>query len=351
MKQGKSLTELAVEIERQEEAKRDYLASTAGLSFEVIDNVLKLSLGTPGSFDICDTAHRQIAERLQIPQRYYDRLKVERPALLAQNVNRRFRARNEKRLVRVLDGGVRAFLSDRYQRIDNHDVASVVLPVLSTIPGIHTVSSEITESRLYIKAVTSERRAEVQSRRVGDIVEAGVMISNSEIGLGALSVKPFAFFLWCLNGAVRDGAGYRAAHLGRKQEADELAALLPDHSKRLEDRATLAKLRNVVRAAFDEAKFRAWIDRLNEATKEPIKKDLVKAVETTAQLLQLRESESSEVLRHLIEGGDLSRYGLMQAVTRSANDVESYDRATELESLGASVIDLPQSQWREIAAV
>jgi len=34
------------------------------------------------------------------------------------------------------------------------------------------------------------------------------------------------------------------------------------------------------------------------------------------------------LLRHLIEGGDLSQYGLINAVTRTAEDAKFYDRAS-----------------------
>jgi len=63
----------------------------------------------------------------------------------------------------------------------------------------------------------------------------------------------------------------------------------------------------------------------------------------------LRVDEQSSVLRHLIEGGDLSRWGLANAVTRAAADVESYDRSTELEAIGGAVVDLPAAQWKVIA--
>lgn len=45
---------------------------------------------------------------------------------------------------------------------------------------------------------------------------------------------------------------------------------------------------------------------------------------------------------------DLSQYGVINAITRTAEDQESYDRATELETIGYKVIDLSASQWREI---
>jgi len=49
--------------------------------------------------------------------------------------------------------------------------------------------------------------------------------------------------------------------------------------------------------------------------------------------LSLTQDEQSSVLRHLIEGGDLSQYGLINAVTRT--------RATEL--------DLKPTEWRDLA--
>jgi hypothetical protein len=46
---------------------------------------------------------------------------------------------------------------------------------------------------------------------------------------------------------------------------------------------------------------------------------------------------------------DLSRLGLHNAVTRYSQDVESYDRAPELERIGAQVIELPKNDWTQIA--
>ena len=48
--------------------------------------------------------------------------------------------------------------------------------------------------------------------------------------------------------------------------------------------------------------------------------------------------------------GDLSVWGLANAVTRTAEDVADYDRATELEATGGRVIELPRADWRAIAA-
>jgi hypothetical protein len=349
MKQGRSLTELAIEIERQAKSKQDLVADTRSIGISDEGSQLVVRNGETKLFNIQPLAHRQIAERVGIPQKYYERLQREQPQLLAQNVNTWFAAKPERRLVRLLDGNVRAFLSDRYQRVDNFDVAKTVLPVLLNTPGIETLSSEITESRLYIKAVTHKVQGEVKSRRVGDVVEAGVLISNSEVGLGAITIKPFFHFLVCLNGMVRDKDALRRAHLGRQIEGDNVVQFLQDDTKKAEDHAVLLKVRDVITAAMDFNNFRRALDAFQETTEQRIEGNPVAAVEELRQTFALSEDEGSAVLRHLIEGADLSRYGLINAVTRASADIGSYDRATEVETFGGALLDLPKSDWQRIA--
>jgi hypothetical protein len=297
-----------------------------------------------------ELAHRQIGERLGIPAKYYDRMLTEAPDLLAGNVNTWMQRQPEKRMVRTLDGVARAFLSNRYQRIDNVHVAEVVLPALMDTPEVEIKSAEITPSRLYIKAVTHAVRAELRSRRVGDIVEAGVMISNSEVGLGAVQVVPFFHFLACLNGMVRNKSGMRAAHVGTKFDGDEnLAAILADDTRKTMDRAVLLKVRDVVRAAMSEVEFGKAIAAMQEQTEQMITGNPAAAIEVLADDFTLGETEKGSVLRHLIEGGDLSRYGLMNAITRTAEDSPTYDRATELETAGGRLLDLSPANWQRIA--
>lgn len=364
MKQGKTLSQLAAEIERQAGAKQDFIAPTSMLEAVVVDptprtgdvetarkevQILKKT-GTSTFLPIGAQAHKQIAERLQIPGRYYERMMLEQPELLAENINTWFQAGPEKRMLRVMDGRLRAFLSDKYLRIDNYDVANAVLPVLASIDGVRNLSSEITETRMYIKAVTSKVTRQIISKRAvkGEMVEAGVMVTNSEIGLGAVSVKPYALFLWCTNGAVID-KGMRAAHIGRRVEGEDITGLLSDETKQLEDRAMLAKIKDVVAASFDVARFSAWIDKVQGSTERKIEGNPASAIEELAQVFSFNDGEKSTVMRHFIEGGDLSQFGVMNAITRAAEDLDSYDRATEFEAMGPALIELPAGDWKRIA--
>lgn len=348
MKQGKSLQELVVEIERQSTEKTDYLAPVEALRVSPANATLVTDGLADSGRPLTRLAHRQLGEYVGIPALYYDKM-LESPALLAANANYWLeRKHNERRLVRCLDGNVRALLSDSYRRVDNIHVANVALEVLAGIKGIKVVSSNVTESKLYIKAVSTEVVAEVRgSRRVGELVEAGVIVTNSEVGLGAVSIRKFANFLACLNGMVIERGGYRAAHLGRRDE--ELSGLLSQDTLRLEGATILSKVRDVVTALFDRDQHQQVVDALSDLTQGPgIVGDVPAAVQLLGEELDLNVSERSNVLRHLIAGGDLSKFGVLNAVTRAAEDCESYDRATELEEAGGRILTLPAGSWRRV---
>ena len=93
--------------------------------------------------DIQQTAHRQLGAYLGIPQKYYEKMLTENMGLLADNVNSWLSRSAETRLIRTMDGRARAFLSDRYRRIDNLDIANITLPVIedSRMPTMKAVSS------------------------------------------------------------------------------------------------------------------------------------------------------------------------------------------------------------------
>ena len=88
---------------------------------------------------------------------------------------------------------------------------------------------------------------------------------------------------------------------------------------------------------------------MRQSTERKIECNPVKTVEILGDKLSMTLSERSSVLTHLIQGGDLSAYGLLNAVTRTSQDLEDYDRATSFEMLGSQILSLPQSTWKEIA--
>ena len=357
MYQGRTLAALAAEIDRQSKSKRDFVASTSALSFDVepVNNGDKPTpprLVIPGqstAFPVLAHAHGQIASHLDIPKKYYDRMLSDQPGLLALNVNTWFgRDGNRvRRMVRTLDGNARAFLSDRFQPFDNDLIAEAALETLHDVaPSMQIQSCELTATRLYIKASFPTIQREVKK---GDVVESGVLISNSEVGAGAVDIAPFSTRLVCLNGMKHTDYGLRRNHVGRVTEGQDGAEIFASDTLRADAKAFLLKLRDTIRATVSEDQFAKIVERMSESAGEKLEGNPVQAVEVLTRRLNLSEGEKGGVLRHLIEGGDLSRWGVANAITRAAQDAGDYDRATDLEAIGGKVLELPREHWREIA--
>jgi hypothetical protein len=348
MNRGISLTELAATIERQQALKLDLIAPTSATTLTLgkwqNDIIPQITIEGQGSFPINHTAHRQLASRLNIPAAYYDRMLKEAPELLVSNANEWLGRADENRLIRTLDGNARAYLSDRYQRIDNQEIAEIALPVLAAIPDVQIVSSQITERRMYIQAVAPRIQGEV---RKGDAVQAGVVISNSEIGHGSVSVQALIWRLVCLNGMIAPDATFRAYHVGRKVEDN--AALWADDTRQADDRAVLLKVRDMVAVAVDEARFGQRLAQLEDLSQVRVSGNPARVVEVLAKKVGMSEGEGGGILRSLIEGGDLSAWGVLNAVTAQAHTA-AYDRAVEIEVIGGRLIDLPPQDWQNMLA-
>lgn len=100
---------------------------------------------------------------------------------------------------------------------------------------------------------------------------------------------------------------------------------------------------------MDVTKFSTIVERMRESTEQRIEGNPVKAVEVASDHFGFSKEESSGILQHLIQGGDLTAYGLLNAITRTSQDVDDYDRCTELERDGSRVMSLPASTWKSIA--
>jgi hypothetical protein len=155
MKTGRSLQEVLVELQRQQSAKRDYVSPAATLN--LLPDGRTLEMGER-HFTATDLFHRQVGAALSIPAKYYDAMRREKPALLAENVNAWLGDRDQSYMIRAMEypdehPTARAFLSDRYRRIDNLEVAEAVLPLFAGQAGLEICSTEVTDSRLYIKVV------------------------------------------------------------------------------------------------------------------------------------------------------------------------------------------------------
>jgi hypothetical protein len=340
MKNGKTIQELAIEIQRQQDAKRDFLISSDKIKAFVNDDHVEIGFGIKDNDEELFTApltkngHIQLGGFCDIPKKYYDMM-LSHPSLLATNLQHWLERSSGKRMVRSLDGNVRAFLSDKYRRLDNYDLAQNVLPMLLDA-NAEIESCEITDSKLYIKAITHKVQAEVKP---GDVVSAGIIISNSETGHGSLSVKPLIYRLVCSNGAIVDDYAMRKYHAGKHTDMEQIE--FSNETIKADDKAFWLKVRDLVKFSLNEATFEKIVESMRESTQRKIEEP-TKAIELITKKFNLGDAEQKNVLFHLIQGADLTSWGLGNAVTRMAQDVPSYDRSTELETIGYQIM---QQSW------
>lgn len=377
MKQGRSLQDLAAELDRQTRTRRDYIAPQGKVEAVVVD-VTTPNDGNRDRFDVrlagfngdamplTPYAHGQMSDHLGIPKKYYDRMHAENPALLAENVNAWLRADpDNKRMLRTLDGRVRAVLSPKFRPLDNFDLATALLPTLIE-KQVQITSCELTETRMYIKGIlptlsdelpeglafgTGHNRVGGEGLDRGRVVSA-IVVSNSDIGAGTLRVEPSVFTTWCTNLAILAKAAMKKYHVGRASEANDDGSweVFQDDTRRVDNAAFWMKVRDVAVAAFDERIFRAAIADLRAAAGRPITSDnLQVVVERAVVELALPTSTGPSILKHLAAGGDLTQWGLSSAITRVANNVEDYEDATSLERAGGAILALPAANWQRIA--
>ena len=257
MKTGLTIQQMAQELLRQSKAKQDYLVNTGSLSLSVTTDAPQLRVTENGldkiaPLDIRQTAHRQLGTYLGIPQKYYELMRTDAPELLAYNANYWFSQKNELRTLRTMDGCARAFLSNRYRRIDNLDIASVTLPVIGELPEARFVSTQITDDFMYIKVVNPRLQADV--------------VSNSETGLGSVTIQPLIYRLVCSNGMVINDAKTRRNHVGRAATSDEDFSIYSNETLLADDHAFVLKIKDTVRAAISEARFAQAVSRMREST-------------------------------------------------------------------------------------
>lgn len=353
MKFGRTLMELAQELTRQREAKHDYLLDTRNIIMDSADGGQTITLQNPQQrmntiLHVNDIAHRQIGATLGIPAKYYDKMRAENPELLAANVNGWFAHTPSTRMVRTLDGTARAFLSERYRRIDNYEIAEAVLPIIADIPEARVESCEVTEERMYIKVVNPRLETEVVP---GDLVQSGILITNSEVGMGSMAIQPLVYRLVCTNGMVVNDAATRRYHIGRGNEAGEDYSLYSSDTLAADDRALMLKVRDTVKAVVDQTRFEKVVRMMRAAREAKITtNDIPQMVELAASDYGFTKKESGGILDHLIRDGEFSLYGLANAVTRTAQDVESYDRSTAMESIGYSILGMSREKWNRLNA-
>lgn len=343
MKTGLTLNEMIRELDHRHKSREDFIVDPKAMAFNIDAETQEKHLGIvinddPRVMSMKTLAHDQLLQRLDIPAAYARKVLNDHPELHVASVNYLLQQRAKNPfMVRTLDGHSDAILSNAYKRMDNWPVAEKVIPILHAA-GVKVESCEVTDHKMYIKVVSERLTADVKK---DDPVQLGLIISNSEVGLGFMNVQTLVYRLICENGMIsgRDfGDGIRYAHRGSRQP---LGVVFSEDTMQAHGHAIGLQVRDTVEQILSPENFERTLTTLKDATDKMVVGDPTKAVEQLGKVVGFTQDEGSSIMRHLIEGGDLSQYGLAQAVTRYAQDDDvSYDRSTELERVGGKIVEL-----------
>lgn len=368
MKQGFDSHGLVGRIQHNEEIKHDFLASTQNLvfstkattSFDKDDNRVVThepmfaldnnAIGTANWYDINDTMQTQMSNKLGVPKSYWEKCLKTAPLLLKENVDHWLYENPKTMMVRTLGDTGRAFLSDRYARYDHFDVLEKVMPIMSKY-NMDFRDSYITEDKMYLRATFPNMNRDISARQVGDIVRLGIMISNSETGMGQLQAGPIIETLACLNGMVVTDRKYaiKRKHVGSKWEDSVDREILREETIIQQDKAFLMTFEDHMGNLFNGATFEEITDRIIASQDTAPIERAEPAVREITKRFSFTDREREDIHEALLTGKDRTKWGMSSAITNAAQKRTSADRSVEMEAIGWDVLNMNNRTWESIA--
>lgn len=334
-----------------------------------------------GDFPLSRTARRQLCTRLGTPIAFVDALctqgqgdlagrilteRLHRPRIGIDPANAT--ANVDRFTVRMLDSAVRAVVSERYRIIDNIDLFFASAQKLDKVGG-EIWQMRLTGDNFQMLAVARGISGEVRLDRTFDPGDgwqsrwhngetdtqyAAMSLSNSETGCGSIQICPAIMTRVCANYNVWAKV-LRAVHLGRKREEDGLIENAETQS--LESRLTFARVQAAIETIFNPDDFAKYIETMNAATQRVIVTDIhntptvQKAVERVSERFEIQDNVAATIYANLLKSCDYSQYGMMQATTQAAHDMDvekEIDGAISLEEIGGAIVHLSNSDWRDL---
>src|SRR5262249_40801949 len=128
-----------------------------------------------------DLAMGQFCQKLDIPVRYFRRLPDEMKIVVANYDLERLKGTSF--LVRGKGNWIRAFLSAEYVAYNNCEIAQNAESLLRN-GALDVKSFVLEETHMFLKIISED----IVDRGAG--LKAGIMIGNSEVGMGSVSVEP-----------------------------------------------------------------------------------------------------------------------------------------------------------------
>lgn len=334
-----SIDSVLEQINAQKARTKDFLMNTSTLREPEVGEDGTLSLKTEvGRMDFDKHAEQQLAQFVGVPFPYLSRIKTQLPELYHDTLTKMLRERDgTPRMVRTIDGNARAFLSDSFARLDNDLLASSLLKIADK--GLEVKGFNIDEQGMSMHIINPKLEGEV---RKGDVVRYGFHIRNSEVGKHALESLAVAFRLVCTNGMVRpeDLFKFRRVHSGASNlKSMSRQERVPEYTVHDIEQGFHALAEN---ATNDKALNNYIADMKELDAIEVDKPDEV--LERVQKKYSLSNMQVDSITNHYERDGLPTRWGFVNAITRTAQDQEINAEARRLEEVGG-LLTREKSIW------
>ncbi len=323
-----NLQTLLSELDRQKPLKWDKKLGSSQIEMALAERKPVFVLPNSESHRITDPCHVQIAEKLEIPLKYYRRMEEAAPELLCANVNTWLKRNNKDVFIRGLGESTRAFLSDRYRVIDHQDVLLCALNELQA----HEVEIEdchLSEIEMNVKVKSIRLRDFV--RHKDDLIMGGLFLTNSETGHKALRVEPRMWRVKCSNGMIVEELVTREIHIGNGDD--------------ISDEIVYFSLRRSIRELF--SRFGEIVLMMRESTEIKIR-NVQKVIQNVVEQYKLSESQKANILIAFGAEPEYDKYGIANALTLAAQREETWEKSVEMERIGGRLITLPVEEFKAL---
>lgn len=167
------------------------------------------------------------------------------------------------------------------------------------------------------------------------IVEAGIVVGNSETGGGAWWTAPNLRVRICSNGMTRKVDAVRQVHVGARLDEGIVRWSADTERKNLD--LIIARTRDAVSTFLNADYVAHAIDEIEQQSGKPVD-DVLATIERVSKVHAFTESEQASILDCFIKSGDATAGGVMQAVTAAAQTLDDPDRAGEFEDMALDVL-------------
>ncbi len=261
-RKASNLVQVVRSVNTMDRATKDIEVPLADLKFKV--GRFPTGIGVvhrKTTYGLTPWAMSQMCNRMEIPASYLWKLyRREQHKLLLSNIQTMQRMHDDQTLLlRTVPSNVssykpiiigeknpwkgkliRGVLTPSFTATDNTMILDVLKDYLPN--GFNITEWQVTNDGMVCRIVDTKGKTKIKEGSKVGALYVGMVISNSEVGKGSVSIEIFVYRLICTNGMVipRKVAGFKRRHLGEARDEfetqlQETLAQLPEISEEIGD--------------------------------------------------------------------------------------------------------------------